>query len=241
MSAPRLRWMLARLATGLRRTRRRVQIGHAARPVSEKFGFDRGRPIDRYYIEAFLARFAGFESYTPGAIQGRVLEIGGREYAQRFAPPDATIDVLHENAANPEATVVGDLTVATTLEEGAYDCIICTQVLPVIWDVPAALATLHRALSPGGVLLATVPGITKALTPDRDHWGDWWRFTASSARRLVEAAFPGGRVEVEAYGNLRAATAFLHGYAAEEFSGAELDLRDPEYEVTVAIRAIKAA
>src|SRR5258708_1276969 len=37
------------------------------RPISTSFGFDRGTPIDRYYIENFLGRNAG-------DIRGRVLE-----------------------------------------------------------------------------------------------------------------------------------------------------------------------
>ena len=214
--------------------------------MSREWGFDRGTPVDRYYVEAFLARFAAFESYTTGSIGGRILEVGGREYADRFggsaagAQGRATVDVLHENAANPEATVVGDLTDPATLAADTYDCIICTQVLPVVWDVPAAIHSMHRALKPGGVAFITVPGITKALTPDRDHWGDWWRFTASSARRLIAQVFEDGRVDVETYGNLLSATLFLHGYAAEELAPAELDLRDPDYEVTIAVRAIKA-
>lgn len=223
------------------RALRRVGIGRRLTPVSREWGSDRGTPVDRYYVEAFLARFAGFEGYTTGSIGGRILEIGGREYADRFAGDEARaiVDVLHENAANPDASVIGDLTDAATLPAGAYDCIICTQVLPVIWDVPSAIRSMHRALKPGGVAFITVPGITKALTPDRDHWGDWWRFTASSARRLVAEVFVDGHVEVETYGNLLSATMFLHGHAAEELGAAELDLRDPDYEVTIAVRAIK--
>jgi SAM-dependent methyltransferase len=232
-----------RSATALRAFRR-IGIGRRLAPVSRQWGFDRGTPVDRYYVEAFLGRFAAFEGYTTG-IHGRILEIGGREYADRFVGARAggdgrtTVDVLHENAANPDASVIGDLTDPATLPAATYDCIICTQVLPVIWDVPSAIRSMHRALKPGGVAFITVPGITKALTPDRDHWGDWWRFTASSARRLVEEVFVDGHVDVETYGNLLSATMFLHGHAAEELAPAELDLRDPEYEVTIAVRAIK--
>lgn len=218
-------------------------MGYRAVPVSRVYGFDRGLPVDRHYIEDFLARFAPVAGYAAGSIGGRVLEIGGREYADRFLTGDAArppqVDVFHADASNPEATIVGDLTDPGALPEETYDCIICTQTLQVIWDVPAALATMHRALRPGGWLLATMPGISAAMTPDRDHWGDWWRFTSGSARRLAEEAFPGGVVHVEAYGNLLAATCFLHGLATDELTAAELELRDPLYEVIVAVRAQK--
>lgn len=236
-------------AAGRRVARRRLRWGLADRrvPASSHWGFDRGQPIDRHYIESFLARFTAQDRYAGGDLQGRVLEVGDRRYIDRFATvADAPgpgvvhhVDILHENAANPEATIVGDVSDPETLPDGAFDCIVATQVLCVVWDVQAALANLHRALRPGGVLLLTVPGITPALTPDRDHWGDWWRFTSSSLRRLLEQAFPGGQVHTEGYGNLQAATFFLHGLTAGDLSAQELDLRDPNYEVTVAGRAVK--
>src|SRR3954466_14293166 len=46
-------------------------------PLSTEFGFDRGTPIDRYYIEAFLAANAG-------DVRGRVLEIGDDSYSRQF-------------------------------------------------------------------------------------------------------------------------------------------------------------
>jgi SAM-dependent methyltransferase len=237
------------LRRGLGERRLRWGLGDRRRPVSTNSGFDRGVPIDRHYIESFLARFAPQDGYATGDLQGRMLEIGDRRYADRFGSfaeqpgPGVVhrVDVLHENAANTSATIVGDVTDPGTLPADAFDCIIATQVLCVIWDVPTALANLHRALKPGGVLLVTVPGITAALRPDRDHWGDWWRFTSSSLRRLLDDAFTGGHVHVEAYGNLQSATFFLHGLAAGDLSRQELDLRDPDYEVTVAGRAVKAA
>ncbi|MBJ7328723.1 MAG: methyltransferase domain-containing protein [Solirubrobacteraceae bacterium] len=222
----------------------RSRIGFRVFPVSTEWGFDRGQPVDRYYIDRFLGRYAGESEYVSGLISGRILEIGGREYSDRFAPPESAgtrIDVLHENSANPEATIVGDLMDPSTLPQDTFDCVVCIQTLPVIWDVPSALASMHAALKPGGVLLATVPGITKALTPDRDHWGDWWRFTASSMRRLAADAFPGGDVDIVTYGNLLSATLFLQGFAAHEIPRRDLDLHDPDYEVTIGLKAQKAA
>lgn len=222
-----------------------MRLGYRSVPFSRVYGFDRGLPVDRYYIEDFLRRFAAQPGYAEGALTGRVLEIGGREYADRFVTAGrdtaVRVDVLHADAANPEATIVGDLADPSVLPAATFDCIICTQTLQVIWDVPTALATLARALAPGGTLLVTVPGISAAMTPDRDQWGDWWRFTSGSVRRLAEAAFPDGEVHVEAYGNVLAATSFLHGLAAEELRPDELELRDPAYEVIVALRAVKAA
>jgi SAM-dependent methyltransferase len=209
-------------------------------PISRRYGFDRGEPVDRHYIDAFMGRFGNFPGYAAGSIRGRVLEIGGRDYVDRFGADLSSVDVLHESAANPQATIVGGLTEPGTLPANAFDAIVCVQTLHVIYDVPAALRQLHRALAPGGVLFATAPGITRSCLPDRDQWGDWWRFTSLSFERLMREAFEAGDVHVEAYGNVLAAVAFLHGLAAEEMRPHELEVRDPDYEVIVAARAVKA-
>ena len=186
--------------------------------------------------------------YAAGAIQGRVLEIGGREYVDRFGlradAPTAgrvhRVDVLHASLANPRRRWSETSRTRTASRADTFDCIICTQTLHVIFDTRAALRTLHGALKPGGTLLLTVPGITRSSVPDRDVWGDWWRFTASSVRRLLEAEFDCGSGHVEAYGNVLTAAGFLYGLAAEDLRAAELDGRDRDFEVVVTARAIKS-
>ena len=114
-----------------------------------------------------------------------------------------------------------------------------TQVLPFIPDVQAAVRTVHRILRPGGVVLATVPGISQIIRYDMDRWGDFWRFTSLSARRLFECGFPEGDVRVETHGNVLAATAFLQGLSTRDLRPDELDFRDPDYEVLITVRAVK--
>lgn len=59
-------------------------------------------------------------------------------------------------------------------------------------------------------------------------------------RSRLAQTFPGGEIEVEAAGNVLAATAFLQGLAAEELNVAELAYADPIYEMVVMARAQKA-
>jgi SAM-dependent methyltransferase len=173
-------------------------------------------------------------------LHGRVLEIADRTYTHRFGA-DRVIqsDVLHAVEGNPEATIVADLTSAEHIPSDTFDCIICTQTLLFIYDVRSAIQTLYRILKPGGVLLATFPGICQISRDDLERWGDYWRFTTLSARRLFVEAFPDTYVTVEAHGNVLAAISFLHGLAAEELRQEELDYRDPDYEVSITIRAVK--
>jgi SAM-dependent methyltransferase len=213
-----------------------VRFGSLRRvtPISRQFGLDRGQSIDRYYIEAFLSGHAA-------EIRGHVLEIGDDYYTRKFGNGRVTrSDVLHLRSGNLKATLVADLTNAQHIPSNSFDCIIFTQTLQFIYDVRAALGHLHRILKPGGTLLATVPGISQISRYDMDQWGDFWRFTSLSARRLFEESFSGGNVTVQAYGNVLAAIAFLEGLAQQELNQKELDQRDPDYELLIAVRAIKA-
>ncbi|HET9464101.1 MAG TPA: glycosyltransferase, partial [Gemmatimonadales bacterium] len=199
---------------------RPVRFGTLRRltPVSRRFGWDRGGlPIDRYYIERFLERHES-------DIAGHVLEVRDDAYTRRFGGARVTrVDVLHPTTDNEKATIVADLSSAEHVPGNTFDCIILTQVLPFIPDVQAAVHTLQRILRPGGVVLATMPGISQIVRYDMDRWGDYWRFTSLSARRIFECAFPEGDVRVEAHGNVLAATAFLQGLSSRELRPDELN------------------
>lgn len=224
-----------RLGSGVRRTwpppPGKVDFGDldSARPISLDFGWDRGTPIDRYYIESFLARRAA-------DIRGRALEVGDDGYCRRFGRSQITQqDVLHLDVKHPHATLVGDLTEPGVLPDGVFDCIVFTQTLQLIFDLKQAVTRLHAALRPGGVLLLTVPGISPI---DRDEWGErWcWALTPVSIRKLFEPLF-GNELEIRADGNVFAATAFLQGAALEEVDRAKLDIYDPAYPVIITVRA----
>jgi hypothetical protein len=201
-------------------------------PIDPNWGFERGTPIDRVYVDRFVGSHAD-------DVHGRVLEIAAPDYTSRYGSELERVDVLMASEGNPQATIVGDLTDAPHIASDSFDCAIVTQTLQFVWDVRAALATLHRILAPGGVLLATVPGITKISPPEDEIWGEWWHFTSRSAKRLAEEAFGEGQVDVEAFGNVLTAAGFLYGLAASDLKPAELDARDRLYEVVVGVRAVK--
>ncbi len=202
-------------------------------PQSRAFGSDRGRPVDRYYIGKFL------EAYAED-IRGRVLEFGDATYTRRLGGDRVQqSDVLYPRPGHPKATIIANIELPGTLELAAFDCIICTQVLMYIYDTRAALRSMRRALKPGGVLLATFPGISQISRHDMDTFGEYWRFTSLSAARLFSEEFDSKRVHVAAFGNVLAATAFLHGLTVAELTEQELDHRDRDYEVTIAVRAVE--
>ena len=202
-------------------------------PVDPQFGGGRGQPVDRHYIERFLAEHAA-------DVRGHVLEVGDDAYTRRFGGTRVTrSDVIHADDSNPRATLIADLAEAHDIPSDTFDCFICTQTLTSTSPVQDAVESIRRILRPGGVLLATVPGISQISPYDRDRWGEYWRFTTQSLRRLLSEAFPPEQVRVEAYGNVLASTAFLQGLAVEDLRHDELDHHDQRYEMLIAGRAVK--
>jgi SAM-dependent methyltransferase len=208
-----------------------VQFGNLRRltPISRNWGFDRGKPIDRYYIEGFIGQHAD-------DIQGHVLEFSEPMYTRLFGGDRVTrCNVMGISQENSFVNIIADLERADNVASNTFDCIICTQVLQLVYDTRAAIRTLHRILKPGGVLLATFPGISQSYDPT---WPWYWNFTSKSARRLFEEVFPGA-VKIRAYGNVLVTISFLHGLALSELTTDELDNIDPGYEFLITVKAVK--
>jgi len=203
-----------------------------ARPISRSFGFDRGSPVDRHFVDTFLSTHAE-------DIQGRTLEIGDDAYTARFGGARTTCrDILHVDASNPRATIVGDLARGDGVPDGAFDCAVITQTLHLIYEVGDALATLHRALRPGGVLLATVPGVSQI---SEDEWAaTWlWGFTERSLAGVAGKIFGADAVTVEHFGSPAASVAFLHGLGAGELPPPLLARKDPARPTLLGLRAVR--
>jgi SAM-dependent methyltransferase len=200
-------------------------------PVSEHWGFDRGLPVDRYYIETFLAKHAA-------DIHGRCLEVMTPAYVERFGGDRVTeVDVIDIDPHNAFATITGDLTVPGLLADNHYDCFVMTQTLPVIYDGRALVRQAYSCLRPGGILLVTAPTLCRYSPHPEDHW----RLTDRSLRRLLEDETDGEITEVDLHGNLVACIGFLTGLATADLSEAELTHFDNRFPVVVSARLRKPA
>jgi SAM-dependent methyltransferase len=174
----------ARIPLAARRSiRARVERLNGARwgnlrrfePFSSYWGFERGTPIDRFYIERFLAERAG-------DIRGRVLEVGHARYARAFSSP-REVEIVDNDPTNTEATIVADLSKRASLPADRFDCFILTQTLQLVGDLEEALENAWQSLASGGVLLITLPGITRG---DPDHTSiDRWRVTPAGLDTLL--------------------------------------------------------
>jgi Methyltransferase domain len=205
---------------------------HRFEPVSWNYGFSRGAPIDRFYIERFLKRHRA-------RIRGRVLEVEERTYTNQFGGKKVThSDVLHVSPDHPSATVVADLTDAPQIPSNHYDCLVLTQTLQYIYDTRAVLRTLHRILRPGGTVLATFPGLSRTSDPLWSaRW--YWNFTSRSAKRLFGDVFNQAKLEVKGFGNLFVATAFLYGLVQTDIPEEDFMHNDDGFEITIGVCARK--
>lgn len=202
-------------------------------PIGQELGAERGIPIDRYYIRKFLQTYSS-------DIKGHVLEFEDNYYTQEFGGKLVTKSDIMNLERKMGATVIGDITKADFIPSDSFDCVICTQTLFIIYDVRSAIRHLHRILKPGGVLLVTFPGISPRVDTEKTlGWHDCWRFTKLSAHRLFSELFSQNQVTAISYGNVFVATCFLYGLALDELTPEELDHHDPQYEVTIGVRAVK--
>jgi hypothetical protein len=203
-------------------------------PISPVWGTDRGKPIDRYYIDAFLEKHRS-------DIRGCVLEVKDAGYTERFGGKQVTkSEVLDIDRANPRATIITNLTNANDVPSDHFDCFILTQTLHIIYDVRAAISHACRILKPGGVLLCTLPAVSRINYQDGGiDSGDYWRFTEASVRALFSEFFPPEAFNVTAFGNVMVCTAFLYGLSPDELKPAELAYVDPWFPMLFCVRAVK--
>ena len=219
---PRAVTRIRRLVRGLEAP----QWGNLRRtaPFSTRYGFERGTPIDRYYLHRFLAAHAD-------AIAGNVLEVQTDGYTKRFGRgvrSAETFDIVPDF----HPTYICDLAEsAGVLPDSAYDCVLLPNTLQHLRELDACLHHARRVVRPGGVILASAAG----FVPLTDDAPDYWRLSPDGWRVVLGRAWRGCDVVVTGYGNCLAAVAAQYGLAVEELTQAELDRHDPRYPVLTTV------
>ncbi len=215
------------LRRGFRVARGRLLLAGGVQPVSRTFGYERGQPIHRYYVQRF------FETHS-GHIRGHCLEFHDPGYVRTGKP--SRIDVLDLSAENPHATIVADLTKPNNLASDTFDCIVCVHVLHLVYEADVFAKELHRLLAPGGTLLLAVPG-TSMIDP---NWTEYRRWTGLGVQTLLGQFFRPSDIVVETYGNSLAAAAEMRGLASDEIAPWELNAKDDLFQVEVCGLAVKS-
>lgn len=199
-------------------------------PLSDNYGFDRGTPVDRRYIETFLHA-------RRDAIHGSVLEVGDNTYTTKVGGTRVSESIVVDiDATNRNANLTADLEQPRSLPIDAYDCIILTQTLHILRRPGSCIENCYEALRSGGMLLATAPSVSRRSPTYPD--GDFWRFTEAGMAELFTRHWPGD-FSVGAFGNLRACVAFLIGEVVEDLPATLLDEREARFPLTVVVEANK--
>jgi hypothetical protein len=193
-------------------------------PFSATYGFERGTPIDRHYLHAFLAQ-------QQRLITGHVLEVQTDSYTQRFGRGIRRSDTF-DIVPSPDVTYVCDFAhCETAIPDRAYDCLLLPNTLPHFRELEPALSNAMRVVRPGGTILASAAG----LLPLTGDVPEYWRLSPDGWRERLSAAWPGASLEVAGHGNCLVAIAAQLGLALEELTHAELDAHDPRYPVLTTI------
>jgi len=201
------------------------------RPLSDKWGFDRGAPIDRYYLDKFLLG-------RRRVIRGHVLEVKDPLLTLLYGNGVERSDVVDIERDNPAATMICDLGVEDSLPSERFDCFILTQTLHMIYEAKHVIANAHRSLKPGGSMLTSLPCASR-IDPEGGILGDFWRFTPASGGQIFADVFGPDNVELKVFGNVLTSAAFLFGLAAGELTPQELDHRDLNFPLLVCVHARK--
>jgi hypothetical protein len=198
-------------------------------PLSANFGFERGTPVDRFYLHRFL-------DDNRACITGRVLEVQVSSYTRTYG---RNLELSHTVDINPrfDATYTCDLADAPQIPCDHYDCFLLPNTLQHVVNLPAVLHTALRVVKPGGTILASAPALLP-LIPDGD---DYWRLSPAGWRKALSREWTGCDVAVEGHGNCLAAAAAMYGVALEELTTRELSVHDARYPVLVTISCRKPA
>lgn len=199
------------------------------KPLSSKFGFDRGTPVDRYWIESFLSK-------NKKHIKGRVLEVTDNEYTKKYGQNVTKSDVLDIDKSNKLANIHADLrNLKGNIKDNTYNCIILTQVLGLVDDYDAALKEIRRILKPGGTLLFTGHSFSRLWRVEHEYW----RYTPASTKYIFGKHFGEKNIKIYTYGNALAGQAYWVGAAQNELTKEELEYKDPNFPCLVGARVVK--
>jgi SAM-dependent methyltransferase len=130
--------------------------------------------------------------------------------------------------AGEQVTWIADLTDMPQVPSERYDSVVCHQVLEHVPSPHRAASELHRVLKPGGVLVLSVPHLSRQH--ELPH--DYFRFTPGGLRRLLaDVGF-----EVEELGVFGGLLTFVHHQISTVVLGAAA-LSRPTYLLAVAVNA----
>ncbi len=226
-----IRWSRAIVMRNIRSSKRYLK-SESTVSISKRYGFDRGKPIDRYYIEKFIEN-------NKEVIRGKCLEIDNDFYTVRFGGKMVShkdvLDIIETKRAN----IKGDIrNLKGKIADDVYDCIILTQTLNVLDDYESSIGECYRILRPGGVLLVTMPTVSPSTSKGNSET-NMWRFSVLGAKYVFGKFFNKEKLKVIGMGNMEAVKFFWMGMSIEDMNEEGLSFKNGDKALIIGIRATK--
>jgi hypothetical protein len=171
----------------------------------------------RCFLRSRLATLA-----APGLVLGVNTEPGWTD----VLPPAADLTVLpgtYGLGLEPEAVA-------------NVEWIVLDRCLQRLAEPRLALSHVAEGLKPGTALITLFTGIARA---EPEELRPRWSVAPYAARRLHEEIGDLEHIELEQYGNVALALAWVYRLPADDLTDRELTTADPAYPVVVAVTALK--
>ena len=194
---------------------------------SEKFGFDRGTPIDRYYINTFLENLKLENSFN------RSLEFGEIHYSDRFKVKEKYFlsHPAYETRAISSKQISFDLNSAHNYDGIKFDLILSTNVINFTKNPFVSIKHHMDMLNSGGTLVLTASASMPISKFDAERWGDYWRIAPDGLNQLLRTL--NCEYDIHSFGSFVTSIAFLCGLSAEEVDPLDLNENDDRYPIIV--------
>ncbi|MDW8292643.1 MAG: class I SAM-dependent methyltransferase [Anaerolineae bacterium] len=142
-------------------------------------------PEWRYFSPDLLAQYYSVRPLILSHARGAVIDIGCGYAPFRHIIQPAAI-AYHTLDINPEvnADYTEDVQRMSNVPSSKYDLALCLEVLEHVPNTKAALAEIHRILKPGGVLILSVPFLSRLHNLPHDYY----RFTVNGLNFALEEA-----------------------------------------------------
>lgn len=166
--------MLNQVLTWMRDRRRRVE---------EEFVTIEQR---RFLSPIFYAHYTLLLPVIRRYAHGRFLDLGcgSTPFWSAVVGQVARYDAVDLWPRSDKVTFVGDVQALEMVQEASYDSAICIEVLEHVPEPGHAVASMARILKPGGVVVISVPHLSRLH--DLPH--DYFRYTEYGLRYLLQKA-----------------------------------------------------
>lgn len=195
-------------------------------PICPDFGISRGTPIDRHYLNQFIAEIRDL-------VQGDTVEIGGNDgnkdvYGFTRTSGYRGLDITEA----PGVSLVGDAADPGIIPANSLDSVIAFNVLEHTARPWQVVDNMRHWLRKGGRAYCMVPSAQRLHGAPEDYW----RPLPAALREMFGAW---SEQTVYQYGNPLSVVASLMGVAAEELDAPELSTYHPGYPVASCVVARK--